>query len=257
MNDETEHVHEQSTSGGCLKVIGCGCLTLVLITIVAGVYLYSNWETLTRSAGANLIEFTADSMMDGFDVPEEEQLEVMAELEVFTQRIRTGELPAMESSSSLLAALAESNAAPALGYFLFVDTYITNGGLAEEEKAGAEMQVQRFLRGTIENSIPSETVDEIVDRCMKKKPDGTPADEVALRDDIQPEELREILKDMRLAADDADVPKEPYDIDLSAIVRDELDQINESFDDQGSRPPAEPVTPANDPEVEGTRGEAL
>ena len=79
---------------------------------------------------------------------------------------------------------------------------------------------------------------------MKKNPDGTPADEQTLRDDIQAEEIREIVKDMRIAADDADVPDEPYDVDLSAIFAAELEKVMEQNGAVENQPLQEPSSNA-------------
>ena len=97
-----------------------------------------------------MVELTVETTMDGFAVPEAERAEVMAELEVFTEAIRDGSIPAMESSTTLLGQLADSPAGPALGYYMFVDKYIDNGGPQADERDGARMQTQRFLRGAIE-----------------------------------------------------------------------------------------------------------
>ena len=232
----TETAHDQpSTSGGCLKMIGCGCLTLVLVTLIGGVYLYMNFHVLVAGG----LESEIDRQMDGYHVPAQVQAEVLDEMSAFTDKIRNKELPAWEAFANLFASIEDGIAIPAvLGHYQFVGTYIDDGGLTADEQPAAKLSSQRFLRGVIEGTIARSTAREIAERLESKLPDGSSHQPPKMRDDIQPAEIRTIIDDMRQAADAAGVPHEPYNPDLPALVRQQLQSIGVTGSFESSAPPA-------------------
>jgi hypothetical protein len=117
--------------------------------------------------------------------------------------------------------LQDAPAIKALALFGMEDQFLADSGLSKKEIDEGRRTFQRALRGVYEGKISDEAFfgalpgfeeDEI-------RPASTNAGEVA--DD----DLRETILKLKVMADNANIPNEPFQIDISDEVKKLVDQV--------------------------------
>lgn len=111
------------------------------------------------------------------------------------------------------------------GVSLFVKrVYIRDSGLDEAEKEAAHIEIQRFARGVIDESIPEEKREAIFDMISTMDPQGNRQFKQKLTD----AELRAFIE----AADEAGVPTEVPEINFAdefdKAIDEALGQVNDT-----------------------------
>ena len=241
-SQDQDRIPEKKGLSGC-AIAGIGCVVIVvlgLIAVVVGGWWVAN---NVREFGT---DFAVSAMKEGLnelEVPDDQRKRMHDRIDDVGQQFKDGNLE-IEQVMAIFKKLSESPILPA-GVSLFVKrVYIRDSGLTEEEKAAADIAIQRFSRGVIDNSIPEAKREAVLDMISTRKPDGNREFKQKLTDD----ELRTFLKAVTETADEAGVPAEVPEINFA----DEFDKaIDEALDEFGGPPgddePAQPL-PIEEPE---------
>lgn len=214
---------KKGLSGCAIAGIGCGVIIVlgVIAAVVAGLWVAQN----AREFGTDIAVAAMKEGLNELEVPDDQRQRMHDRIDDIGQQFKDGKLE-IEQVGAIFKKLSESPILPA-GVSLFVKrVYIRDSGLDEEEKAAADIAIQRFSRGVIDNSIPEAKREAVLDMISTKKPDGNREFKQKLTDD----ELRAFIEAVTRTADEAGVPAEVPEIDFA----DEFDKaIDEALDEFG------------------------
>jgi hypothetical protein len=168
--------------------------------------------------------------LNELEVPDDQRKRMHDRIDEVGQQFKDGKLE-IEQVLAIFEKLSKSPILPA-GVSLFVKrVYIRDSGLDEEEKAAADIAIQRFSRGVIDGSIPEAKREAVLDMISTKQADGNRQFKQKLTDD----ELRDFLKAVTETADEAGVPAEVPEINFADEFDKAIDEaLGEALEEFGS-----------------------
>lgn len=204
---------------GCLIVLA----VLVIIAVVAGLWLRANYRGLV----ANWATQGVQAVVDDSELSDDQKSQIMAEVETLATDYKENRISNQEMLE-VFQEIAESPLLP-LGAVYAVDRgYVQPSELTTEEKGDARLQLQRVARGFYEEKISQEELEDVLEPISKRQPaDADPSDfniDLQEPENVTVEELRQFVERARAAADEAEVPNEPYEIDIAAELRKAIDR---------------------------------
>jgi hypothetical protein len=226
---------EKKGLSGC-AIAGIGCAVIFVLGLIAVVFSGFWVANNVREIGT---DFAVSAMKEGLnelEVPDDQRKRMHDRIDDVGQQFKDGKLE-IEQVMAIFKKLSESPILPA-GVSLFVKrVYIRDSGLDEEEKAAADIAIQRFSRGVIDRSIPDAKREAVLDMISTKDVNGNRQFQQKLTDD----ELRAFIKAVTETADEAGVPTEVPEINFA----DEFDKaIDEALDEFGGVPRIDEETQA-------------
>jgi hypothetical protein len=204
------------------KGCGCGCgscllacLGVLLICGLAGAggvwFVASNLADWSRDAVVGLV--------DGTSLPDQQKQRITAQVDRILEEYRDGRLDT-EQLQSLAEQLAQSSLFGLLMVQAAQDKYVAPSGLDDEEKADADIALQRLLSGVQQTRIAREDLETVFDHISTVGMDGNRQ----LRPQISDEELRNMLAECERLADTAGVPRTDFHLDVAAEVERIVDE---------------------------------
>lgn len=224
-----EH-HGQRPQGGTnvWKVLGIGCLLLVLLTVVGGGlgawYVYKNARRVLAELGREM----AVQVIQDAGMSKEQQKAFILQVDRLTNAVKEGQLGAKDFEM-FAEKFAESPLLPMAVVGMAERQYIRNSGLSDEEKAEGAKALNRFTNGAFEKDesgkrkISKAEVDEVLDLItIKKTGDGENRE---LKKSLTDEEVRALIAKAKAKADAAGIPAEVPEIDPADEFRKLVDEI--------------------------------
>ncbi|MEE3373338.1 MAG: hypothetical protein VX346_28640 [Planctomycetota bacterium] len=215
-------------SKGCRNLmIGCGCLTAVsLLLALAGTFWVArNWRFLAAQTGSLVIKSTIRELQ----IPSAQRQRINQRLDQLAQQYTDGDL-SEEQLGRILQNITTGPLLPAGSALVVERQYLDNSGLDTTEKEAARRAIQRFAHGSLNESIPSDTVGDVLDTISDS---GGPEGQRTFRQSLSDDELRDFIAAAIEAADDAEVPAEVPDINFA----DEFDKAVDEALAPGTRNP--------------------
>jgi len=191
-----------------------------VILIAGGYFAVKAIRTKAPNLVARMIEASAETLFIQIELPETERGEAMAAVNSFTQDIRDGRV-SLKQGMNVVQALDNKSLLGAIIVRGFEAQYVKRSVLPDEEKEAAHVTLTRFVHGTVEESIPQDTYNTIIDTISEK---GDDQDTRQLKSSITTEELRAVLERMKTAADDAAIENREYAIDIAPLIRDAIER---------------------------------
>jgi hypothetical protein len=107
----------------------------------------------------------------------------------------------------------------------FEASYVESSSLSDGEKAEAKLSLNRFAQGLTSGAIGWEEIEAIVAPISETDAEG----DMTLKDParVTDAEIREVVAAVKLAADRADIPGIPLEIDISESFRQTIEQALE------------------------------
>jgi hypothetical protein len=99
--------------------------------------------------------------------------------------------------------------------------YVIASDLSDEEKSEGQLTLQRVACGVFDDTITRSQFETLTASISVNDQNGNPS----LKETLTDEELREILTQCKKLADDADLPEEPYDIDIGEEIKKAVDEV--------------------------------
>ncbi len=196
-----------------------GCLITFVISLIlcagAGIYVYRN----SRSLFGDLARKALVTAVESAQLQAEEETEVIAQIDRVVNAYKQGEI-SNEQVGRIFQRLMESHVMGLILIRAAENIYLEPSGLSEDEKRQAKVELQRVVRGMIEKSISSDQADSLLQYFTEEGPNGSRQLKKKLTDD----ELREMIAECKRLADEAEIPDEPYEVDVAAEVRQVVDQ---------------------------------
>ena len=215
-------------SKGCRNLLlGCGCLTAVgfVIAIVGSYWVVSNWRFLAAETGSLFIKRAIRELR----IPAEQRQRIDRRLDQLAQQYADGDL-SDEQLGQILKGISESPLLPAGSALVVERQYLDQSGLDTDEKEAARREIQRFAYGSLDESIPPDTVNAVLDTIRDRE---SPEGQRTFRQTLTDDELRGFVVAATEAADAAGVPTEVPEINFA----DEFDKAVDEALAPGTRNP--------------------
>jgi len=214
------HARRGSAMKGCLIAAAIAFVLIVVAVVGGGWYVSKNWRGWT----ANVMESGLNDAIDETPMADSEKAETKAVItglmEDFRQeRINPEDffriIEQLETSPLLPAALAQGS---------YMEYYRDRDDLTDEQKASAELALDRLTRGLFEETISGYEFEGVlqpiratsVTQNAMEVQVGNIDIRIKQADDCTPEELMEVVANAETLLDEKGVPSEPYQIDVSA-----------------------------------------
>lgn len=197
--------------GGCLAVLA----VFLIILIAGGVYVYQNWRGWTASA----MQQVSLGIVNESGLPQDQKDLIVAEVTKVGEDFKAGKI-SVRDLKRVGEELVESPLIPLAGVQAARQKYIEPSDMTPEEKAAAERSLQRFARGVYEKKIPQEAMDDVVKPITTLKADGR----WELKDKPTRLELDQFIANAKARADDAEIPDEPFDLNIAAELKKAIDK---------------------------------
>jgi hypothetical protein len=230
---------KEPKSSSCLKMLGIGCVVLVVVLVIAigtGVYFI-------KTKGLELVSSAITSMTE--KVLQESQLTdvekegVRGEISRLTMRMKAGEI-----SLDHMRKLADGIQQGPLPTLFFLQGVATGNlippDIPTEEKTSARLNAQRLQRAAVEGKVTPQALQEVLKAIPRDGNDSPKAEQEPpswnlesprqemtgpFKKEITPEDWRPVMTLIKKLADDAGIPNEPYQLELTQEIRKLLDEV--------------------------------
>ena len=193
---------------------------------VAGTFwAINNWRFLAAESSSLFIK----SAVRELQIPVAQRKRINQRLDQLAQQFTDGELTD-EQLGRILKNIVEGPLLPAGSVLVVERQYLDDSGLDAVEKEAARGAIQRFAHGSLDESIPPETVSEVLDTISES---GGPEGQRKFRQFLTDDELRDFVTAATEAADKAGVPAEVPDVNFA----DEFDKAVDAALDPDRRSP--------------------
>lgn len=215
--------------GGALQ--GCLIVLAVVVLLVIGgvVFVMMSWKGWAAAG----IDAAAEGLVAETSLPPEEQQQVLALTSDVSQGFKDGDI-SFEELGLIMQEMATGPILPASIASGFDSEYVAPSGLSDEDKEAARLAVDRLSRGLAEGTISQSRLPAVMEAISA--PMGTEGaiqiDTGEMRLNLKPpgdvtdEEIQAVIAAAIEQADEAGVPNERYDFDmsdeLSRAIRDAL-----------------------------------
>ena len=198
-------------------LVGCLLMFIVSVLLCAGTawYVFSHAKRIASNLAREMIV----SVVEESDLEVEEKQAIVAQVNRVVEQYQSGKITT-EDLGRIMEELAES---PLMGAILIKSVeakYIDPSGLSEEEKADARVTLQRVLRGMYEEQLDPDDLQTAMDYVSYETSDG----QRQLKNQVSDDELRAFLQECELRADEAGVPDESYEVQISEELKRAIDR---------------------------------
>ena len=201
-----------------LAVVGLTILLMCGGLVGLAYYAYVN----ARQFGADLSRKVIVDVVEQSELQEKDKRVVVAQVDRVAEAYKAGRI-SLEDVGRVMQELAESPLFVTAMVEAVEAQYVAPSGLSEEEKAEARLTLERVARGVYEETIPPESLDPALDPISTKDAQGNRQ----LKDRITDAELRDFLARSKQIADEAQVPEEPFQIDIAQEFKKAVDRALE------------------------------
>ena len=210
----------ESKTSSCLKILGIGCVVVIVVGVLAvgtGVYYV---KTHGLEMAAKGITVVTDGMIKDSKLSDSDKAGVRSEIARFTTRLKAGEVSMNQVKK--LADTVQQGPLPALLFLQAVATgKLIPPEIPAEESAAARLDAQRLQRAAAEGKVTTLSLQEVL-RDIPQNEQGKP------KEKITPEDWRPVMAKIKKMADDAGIPNEPYQMELTQEIRKVFDEVLDS-----------------------------
>ncbi len=200
---------------GCLIALGI----VVVIAIIGAVVVWMNWKTW---AADGTVALTRTAINDS-SLPESEKPEMIAVVQTFTDRFKSGDIT-FEEFGTTLGKVMESNLFPIGSAYAFDNGYVQPSGLTDEEKADGSTQLMRIAMGLYDGTIGRGAYEDVFDVVKDENQTAQANGQTILifKDSATDDEVKQVIEAARDLADTNGISATPTLIDLSDALAAEI-----------------------------------
>ena len=215
--DDSGSNREISQNKGCRNAaIGCGVAAalLAIIGVIISVVIALNWRTFVSN-------FTVDLAMQAVDqsqIPPEGKERIRKRLDGLADDFKAGRL-SKEQIGKIIEKVVQSPLIVVAVVTSAETQYVKPSGLSEDDKQAAHRTLERLGRGIFERKIAPDQQDEVMQKVMQENGENRKQLKQKMTDD----EVRAFLAKAKEAADKAEIPDEPFEIDIAAEFEKAID----------------------------------
>ena len=203
----TEPSQPQGRSWLPTCLIGCLVVFVVGLLVCGGALWFL--APKMREMGSDFARQAIVSTVNSSELSEDDKQDVTAQVDRVVDAYKTGEI-GTQDVARIFEELSESPLFGLLIVFATETKYIDPSGLTDEEKTEGHLTLQRIARGVFEKKIDPEQLEAAMDHISDKKSDGNRR----FHDKVSDDALRAFLTDGKQVADTAEIPVEPYALNV-------------------------------------------
>ncbi len=222
---------QRSSGGGCWLGVLIGCLGVFVVSVLlcAGGVWYMQQNASKWVAG--MVREVIVAGVKNSEIPEGEKTEVIAQIDRVVDAFKQGKIKG-EDLEPVMKKLEKSPVFLMMQTWGLEKTYLDPSGLSDEEKAAGRRTIERAFRGLVEQKITQRQFTGVVPQpppgqadvnfesgkavVKTSRPGGSP---------LTDEEVRKMLADLKKLADDAEIPDEPFTVDIGDEVKKLVDEV--------------------------------
>jgi hypothetical protein len=178
--------------------------------------------------------------LDTSELSQEKKSAVMVHVQDLADGFKAGDVT-LEQVQRIAEELVEGPIIPVAAVYGARKQYIDPSGLSDEEKANANLQMERLARGVFEDKIDMDELEDAVDQIAVK----TRENQWQLREPevVDDKDLREMVAKITALVDEKEIPAEHFEVDVAAEVAEAIDRgLNPSkYQDVEPAPEIEPA----------------
>lgn len=195
---------------GCL--IGCLCVFLLGVVMCgAGTwYAFKKLPDFARNTAVTAIEQS--------DLSDEDKRVVVEQVDRVVNEYKAGNI-SLEQVGEVFEEFAQSPLMNVLLAKAAMEKYVSPSGLSDEEKTEAKMTLERAARGVFEKKISQGELETTLDMISTKT-----GNQRQFANSLSDDELRKFLAECKRLADAAEIPEEPYEVDVGGEVKKAVDR---------------------------------
>ena len=199
-------VRRGSLLSGCLIALA----VVVILAIAGGLFVMTQWRGWAASAVTAGMKVAVEEL----ELSDEDQQRILARVDELAEDFKAKNVT-LDQLGDVAVKLYESPLKQAVAVYAVEKNYFEDSGLSAEEKADASLQLGRLARGMYEEKISNDEMQEAMDEIVVRTIGN---DEVTLRDPetVDDDDLRRLITEVKAAADKAEIPNEPFEIDIAA-----------------------------------------
>lgn len=198
-------------------LLGCGAVALLVLLLCGGLIWYA--VSNVKSIAANAARDALVRMIRSTELSAEDKQELITEIDRVVEEYKAGEIT-LEQIGRIVEELEQSPLLGAAVIFFAETKYVQPSGLSDEEKAEARRTLQRVARGIHEGQLKMEQLEAPMQHIQRTGPDG----QQELKEKLTDEELRQFLAELKQLADEAQVPDEPFEVDIGQAFKEAVDR---------------------------------
>jgi len=222
----------RSSGSGCGLTLLIGCVG----TLVVGVLLCAGGVWYVRQNAdkwvAGMVREFIVATINGSEIPAREKTEVIAQIDRVVEAYKKGRIKP-EDLDPMMKKLQTSPAFLLIEAWGLEKAYLDPSGLPAEEKAAGRRTIERAFRGLCEQKITPQQFSGVVPQRQFQSQAEVQIDngKTVVKQSRGPgsqltdEEVRKLLADLKELADDANIPDEPFEIDIGDEVKKLVDDV--------------------------------
>ena len=197
---------------GDQKGLASGCLIAIVVVVIifvgGGIYVAKNY----RVWAAKAITFAMTAVISESDLPPEEKTQISDILALVKENYIAGDIQ-LQELGTIFEAMANCPALAVGMVVQFEASYVTPAALRDDEKADARLHLNRFAQGLNNDSIGWGQLDEVTEPILLAN--GEQGSDLKSPNQCSADEIRQVLANVKAAADQQNIPMHFVDIDIS------------------------------------------
>ncbi|MGI8982670.1 MAG: hypothetical protein ACR2FY_25840 [Pirellulaceae bacterium] len=203
-------------------LIGCGVTGLAVLLICGGTFWYvtANFKNIAT----NLAASAAKQSVDASEMRAEDKKELNAQIDRVAEGFKKDKINGQELGK-IMEGLTKSPLFVVLIVYGVTHEYINRPGQDADVKAEAERTLQRIARGTAEGKIKGEDLEKPFS-AISQDPNQPmqPGQPPQTKQQLSDEDLKKFLAELKVLADEKEIPDEPYELNVGKEVKRIVDE---------------------------------
>jgi len=196
--------------GGALQIVLIILGAIALIAVCAGIYVATHWKVWAADVALK----ASEEIVRQSGLPEDQRQSIVTEVRQLGDDFKSGKINT-EDMARIVKTIGDSPLLPLAGVQAARAKYIEPSSMTPKEKSEAILNLQRFARGVYEKKIPKDEVDDIVKPVADLGPNGR----WKLKENPTRMELDQFVANAKARADSANIPKEPFDLNIAEELK--------------------------------------
>lgn len=192
--------------GGVLKVVLIVVGVLALLTVCAGIYTALHWKGWVAQASMK----ASQQLINDSGLPDDQKQSILSEVKNLGDDFSSGKISNQEMAR-IVRSISDSPLLPLAGVQNARAKYIEPSDMTPKEKASAILALQRLARGVYEKKISTDDVHVVAASIL-----DSPANRGwRLKEHPSRMDLDALVVAARARADKAEIPNEPFDLNIA------------------------------------------
>lgn len=199
-----------------------GCLIALAVVIVLliglGVFVYLNWKGWAASG----IRAASEEVVAKSSLVQEDKDKINQKIASVTKDFEDGKI-SLDQVGRIAEALATGPLIPLASVAGIEKEYFPVAKFTDEEAAAAKRALERCARGFAEKKIPQTRINDILATISTTQPNGQ--FQLKPKEQVTGADVRKLVENALKEANDAQIPDEPFTVDIAKEVCDSIDGV--------------------------------